>query len=113
MSEEWGTESSRSEDGAKSKADAWRTYFRDRGLSPSDIPKALVVHEVRSNSMLYASVTLRRVSDSERGPANEQVVGLTWFAVSWATCYRLQPCKALGLRFFKHRTEQFFEAAER
>jgi hypothetical protein len=31
---------------ASSKIDEWRRYFRDRGLSAGDIPKALVVHEV-------------------------------------------------------------------
>ena len=35
--------------GAASKVDEWRRYFRDRGLSAGDIPKALVVHEVRAS----------------------------------------------------------------
>ena len=35
------------EGAASEKVEAWRSYFRDRGLSPADIPKALVVHEVR------------------------------------------------------------------
>lgn len=42
-----------------------------------------------------------------------QAIGLTWFATSWTVCYHLQPCKALGSRFFKERSEQFFAAAQR
>lgn len=30
------------------KIEGWKQYFHDRGLAASDIPKALVVHEVFS-----------------------------------------------------------------
>jgi len=140
--------------GAASKVDEWRRYFRDRGLSAGDIPKALVVHEVRasrgiargaaaqtgrgagergwsSGRCLGAPVpraqhaprvpppcgVLRRgaaeAPERARRPRCEQVIGLAWFASSWAVCYSVQPCRALGSRFFATRSEQFFAAAQR
>ena len=47
------------------------------------------------------------------GLACVQAIGLSWFATSWGVCYQLQPCKELGSRFFKERSEQFFLAAQR
>ena len=61
--------------------------------------------------VFFPPATLATTLHPDRLPG--QAVGLAWFAVSWAACYRLQPCKALGSHFFKHRTEQFFEAAQR
>ena len=42
-----------------------------------------------------------------------QGMGLAWLATSWAACYHVQPSKALGSRFFRERSQRFFDVAER
>jgi hypothetical protein len=106
---------------SSSKIDEWRRYFRDRGLSAGDIPKALVVHEVlrRHPFLTAAPGSARRAPPCARpGPlstiaASAQAIGLAWFASSWAVCYAAQPCRALGSRLFTAHSEQFFDAAQR
>ena len=107
--------------GVARKVDEWRRYFRDRGLSAGDIPKALVVHEVRrARQARWCGVVGGPCFAARRRPLSAcgrfwcaQVIGLAWFATSWAVCYSVQPCRALSSRFFATRSEQFFAAAQR
>ena len=46
MSGDLGTDPGPSDASVSSKVEGWKRYFRDRGLSAGDIPKALIVHEV-------------------------------------------------------------------
>ena len=56
---------------ASNKIDEWRRFFRDRGLSAGDIPKALVVHEVlRRHPFLTAAPGSARRALLARGQAH-------------------------------------------
>ena len=54
---------------SSTRAEAVKAYFTDRGLTVSDIPKAIAVHEG---------------------------LGLTIYAAAWAGCYAAQPIKHLA-----------------
>jgi len=64
----------------------WKAYFLSKGLTPRDLPLAIVVHEG---------------------------VGMSWLFGSWAACYFLRPSKKLGALAAGARVEQAIEAAER
>ncbi|EKX49744.1 hypothetical protein GUITHDRAFT_104710 [Guillardia theta CCMP2712] len=68
----------------KSKVDEWKAYFLEHGLTPTDLAKALVVHET---------------------------VGISWLAGSWGLCYAVQPIRRLGSRYFQQNIDKFFDKA--